>query len=76
MNRKQRRVEARLGKQQNDIRIVMGEAAMLSDFRHSSGVDDADVRSDDDVRGTRVSKGIIELQIQGGSSENLTLPEQ
>ena len=42
--------EARMGQQQNDIRVVMGEPAVFGQFLGAAGVSTADVRSHDDVR--------------------------
>ena len=43
---------------------VMGEAAVLGHFLHAAGVDDADVRGDDDVRRPRFRARNVEHQSQ------------
>ena len=47
------------GQQQHDIRVVMGEPAVLGQFLGAGGVSDADVRGHDDVRGARVHGRVV-----------------
>ena len=59
------RLERRIGQQQNDIRVVMGEPAELRQFRRAAGVSHADVRGDDDVRRARVCGWFVVVQREG-----------
>src|SRR5208337_3980588 len=52
-------LEARVGQQQNDIRVVMGEPAMLGQLLAAARVSNADVRGHDDVRRARVYGWVV-----------------
>ena len=52
-------LEGRIGQQQHDIRVVMGEPAVLGQFRRAAGVSNADVRGHDDVRRARVYGWVV-----------------
>ena len=57
-------LEARIGQQQNDIGVVMGEPAVLLLFRVAAGVSNADIRGHDDVRRAGVLGWIVEVKEQ------------
>src|SRR3984957_461527 len=48
-----------MGQQQNDVRVVMGEAAVLGKFRGAAGVSNSDVRGDDNIRRAWVHGRIV-----------------
>ena len=52
----------RVGDQHHDVGVVMREAAVLGHFLHACGIDDADVRGDDDVRRPRIRTRNVEHQ--------------
>jgi len=53
--------EARLRQQQNDVGVVMREAAVLGQFRRAAGVSNADVRGHDDVRRAWIRVWVVEV---------------
>src|ERR1700679_99911 len=52
----------RVGQQQNDVRVVMSEAAVLGQFRGAAGVRNAHVRGHDDIRRARVFGWIVVVE--------------
>ena len=55
-------LEGRIGQQQNDVGVVMSEAAVLGQLRFAAGVSDADVRGDDDVGRARVYGWVVVVE--------------
>src|SRR5579863_9908870 len=66
-------LEARMGKQQDDVGIVMREPAVLRLFGVAAGVSDADVRGHNDVWRTRVTDWVV--VVNGERRAVVELPE-
>ena len=69
------RSKARIGEQQNDIGVVMGEPAVLGLFCVAAGVRNADVRGHDDVRRARVYGWVVVVQRQARAIVELPKPD-
>ena len=67
-------LEGGIGHQQNDIGVVMGEAAVLRLFLGAAGVSNADIRGDDDVRRARVDRRVV--VVEGQRRAIVDLPER
>ncbi len=52
-------VEARVGKQEHDVGVVMGESAVLGELLAAAGVDDADIRGHDNIRSARIDGWVV-----------------
>ena len=58
------RTEGRVGQEQNDVRIVMGEATVLRELLCAAGISDADIRGHDDIRRARVYGWVVEVKCE------------
>src|SRR5579885_2474742 len=65
-------IESRIGEQQDHVGVVMRESAMLGLFMVAAGVSYADIRGHDDIGRARILAGIVEVELQRRTIEELS----